>query len=144
MRGQTAQDRLEARILGVTRLGEEPVKVQASAGLDGHCRDKRKGVETLAGVRLPSGLVVQVHPESRGNAFGNGGLAPLNLSAGFTHGAEIGVLLLLFMLGLEYTGREQVANLRCLSCRHRGLRSQLTPGVIAGLLLKWNLSLLSS
>jgi len=48
-----------------------------------------------------------------GLAFGKGGLAPLNLSAGFTHiGAEIGVLLLLFMLGLEYTGAELVANLR--------------------------------
>src|SRR5258705_13829905 len=48
-----------------------------------------------------------------GLAFGNGGLAPLKLSAGFTHlGAEIGVLLLLFMLGLEYTGTDLVANLR--------------------------------
>ncbi len=42
-----------------------------------------------------------------GLAFGNGGLAPLNLSKGFIQlGAEIGVLLLLFMLGLEYTGEE--------------------------------------
>jgi Kef-type K+ transport system membrane component KefB len=48
-----------------------------------------------------------------GLAFGKGELAPLNLSAGFTHiGAEIGVLLLLFMLGLEYTGHEPVTNLR--------------------------------
>jgi CPA2 family monovalent cation:H+ antiporter-2 len=39
-----------------------------------------------------------------GLAFGNGGLAPLNVSEDFIHiGAEIGVLLLLFMLGLEYT-----------------------------------------
>src|SRR5260370_25476036 len=37
-----------------------------------------------------------------GLAFGKGGLATLNLSAGFNHiGAEIGVLLLLFMLGLS-------------------------------------------
>src|SRR6266446_1270724 len=42
-----------------------------------------------------------------GLAFGNGGLVPLNVSEDFTHiGAEIGVLLLLFMLGLEYTGGE--------------------------------------
>src|SRR3989449_156589 len=42
-----------------------------------------------------------------GLAFGNGGLAPLNVSEEFIHiGAEIGVLLLLFMLGLEYTGEE--------------------------------------
>jgi CPA2 family monovalent cation:H+ antiporter-2 len=37
-----------------------------------------------------------------GLAFGNGGLAPLEFSKAFIHaGAEIGVLLLLFMLGLE-------------------------------------------
>src|SRR5260221_5042168 len=37
-----------------------------------------------------------------GLAFGNGGLSPLKVSAGFIHiGAEIGVLLLLFMLGLN-------------------------------------------
>jgi len=48
-----------------------------------------------------------------GLAFGNGGLSPLKMSAGFIHiGAEIGVLLLLFMLGVEYTGRELVENLR--------------------------------
>src|SRR3954470_17593481 len=42
-----------------------------------------------------------------GLAFGKGGLAPLNVSNGFIHiGAEIGVLLLLFMLGLEYTGKQ--------------------------------------
>src|SRR3569833_873237 len=40
-----------------------------------------------------------------GLAFGNGGLLPLNLTKGFIQlGAEIGVLLLLFMLGLEYSG----------------------------------------
>src|SRR5437870_9632145 len=42
-----------------------------------------------------------------GLAFGNGGLAPLKLSENFVRmGAEIGVLLLLFMLGLEYSGDE--------------------------------------
>ena len=40
-----------------------------------------------------------------GLAFGNGGIAPLRVSDGFIHiGGEIGVLLLLFMLGLEFTG----------------------------------------
>src|SRR5436309_6000117 len=48
-----------------------------------------------------------------GLAFGNGGLAPLDVSKGFTElGAEIGVLLLLFMLGLEYTGEDLRDNLR--------------------------------
>ena len=74
-----------------------------------------------------------------GLAFGKGGLAPLNLSAGFTHiGAEIGVLLLLFMLGLEYTGPELVANLRsALPAAIVDFALNFTPGLLAGLLLKW-------
>jgi CPA2 family monovalent cation:H+ antiporter-2 len=74
-----------------------------------------------------------------GLAFGKGGLAPLNLSAGFTHiGAEIGVLLLLFMLGLEYTGHELVTNLRsAFPAAIVDFVLNFTPGVVAGLLLKW-------
>jgi CPA2 family monovalent cation:H+ antiporter-2 len=74
-----------------------------------------------------------------GLAFGKGGLAPLNLSAGFTHiGAEIGVLLLLFMLGLEYTGAELVANLRsALPAAILDFALNFTPGVLLGLFLKW-------
>src|SRR3954452_23039842 len=48
-----------------------------------------------------------------GLAFGNGGLLPLHFTEEFVHiGAEIGVILLLFMLGLESTGEELRANLR--------------------------------
>ena len=48
-----------------------------------------------------------------GLAFGNGGLLPLHFSEEFVHvGAEIGVILLLFMLGLEYTGEQLRDNLR--------------------------------
>src|SRR5437588_10588781 len=48
-----------------------------------------------------------------GLAFGNGGLLPLRFSEEFIHvGAEVGVILLLFMLGLEYTGQELRTNLR--------------------------------
>src|SRR4030081_105133 len=74
-----------------------------------------------------------------GLAFGKGGLAPLNLSVGFTHiGAEIGVLLLLFMLGLEYTGRELVAKLRtAFPAAILDFALNFTPGLLAGLLLKW-------
>ena len=51
-----------------------------------------------------------------GLAFGNGGLAPLPFSQGVIgFGAELGVLLLLFMLGLEYTGEE----LKTLICQTR-------------------------
>src|SRR5438876_7157906 len=74
-----------------------------------------------------------------GLAFGNGGVAPLHLSEDFIHtGAEIGVLLLLFMLGLEYTGEELAKNLR------RGFLSGVAgfvlnfpPSLMAGLLLGW-------
>src|SRR5258706_15864177 len=48
-----------------------------------------------------------------GLAFGNGGLAPLKVSTGFIHiGGEIGVFLLLFMLGVEYTGSAVGVTLR--------------------------------
>lgn len=75
-----------------------------------------------------------------GLAFGKGGLAPLDLSAGFTHiGGEIGVLLLLFMLGLEYTGAELVTNLRsALPAAIVDFALNFTPGLLAGLMLKWN------
>lgn len=74
-----------------------------------------------------------------GLAFGNGGLAPLNVSKGFIHiGADIGLLLLLFMLGLEYTGGELVENLRSgFPAAVVDLALNFTPGLIAGLLLHW-------
>ena len=75
-----------------------------------------------------------------GLAFGNGGIAPLNFSQGFIHiGGEIGVLLLLFILGLEYTGEELKHTLK------RGVSAGLvdwllnfSPGCIAGYLLGWS------
>src|SRR2546427_6773232 len=74
-----------------------------------------------------------------GLAFGNGGVAPLDLSENFIHiGAEIGVLLLLFMLGLEYTGSELQENLRKgLSAGVVDLALNFPPGLIVGLLLGW-------
>src|SRR5437867_339946 len=74
-----------------------------------------------------------------GLAFGNGGLAPVNVSASFIHiGAEIGVLLLLFMLGLEYTGEELKENLRGgFSAGFADLVLNFPPGLIVGLLLGW-------
>nr|CAA9296176.1 Putative transmembrane transport protein [uncultured Armatimonadetes bacterium] len=74
-----------------------------------------------------------------GLAFGNGGLLPLDFSQDFVHvGAEIGVILLLFLLGLEYTGEELGANLRT------GFPSgvvdfvlNFSPGLLLGLLLGW-------
>ena len=74
-----------------------------------------------------------------GLAFGNGGLAPLNLSKGFIGlGAEIGVLLLLFMLGLEYTGEELKESLRSgFPAGLADLALNFPPGLIVGLLLGW-------
>lgn len=74
-----------------------------------------------------------------GLAFGRGGLAPLSFSENFIHvGAEIGVLLLLFMLGLEYTGRELASNLRVgLPAGIVDLALNFPPGFIAGLILGW-------
>jgi monovalent cation:H+ antiporter-2, CPA2 family len=75
-----------------------------------------------------------------GLAFGNGGLVPLQFSEDFVHvGAEIGVILLLFMLGLEYTGEELATNLRLgLPAGAVDLLLNFPPGVIAGLLLGWS------
>jgi CPA2 family monovalent cation:H+ antiporter-2 len=74
-----------------------------------------------------------------GLAFGTGGIAPLNFSEGFIHiGAEIGVLMLLFMLGLEYSGEELKVNLkRGLPAGAADLVLNFIPGAVAGFLLGW-------
>lgn len=74
-----------------------------------------------------------------GLAFGNGGLVPLNLSRSFIQsGAEMGVLLLLFMLGLEYTERELRQYLRAgLGAGVVDFLLNFPPGLIAGLILGW-------
>jgi CPA2 family monovalent cation:H+ antiporter-2 len=76
-----------------------------------------------------------------GLAFGNGGIAPLSVSEGFTRvGSEIGVLLLLFTLGLEYTGEELSRNLKAgFASGVVDLVLNFIPGLIAGLLLGWGL-----
>lgn len=74
-----------------------------------------------------------------GLAFGHGGVLPLSASEEFIAvGAEIGVILLLVMLGLEYTARELVGNLR--TNARAGLLDGLlnaVPGLAFGLLLGW-------
>jgi CPA2 family monovalent cation:H+ antiporter-2 len=74
-----------------------------------------------------------------GLAFGNGGLMPLNVSQGFVHiGAEIGVVLLLFMLGLEYAGEDLGTSLRTgLPAGLMDFALNFSPGFAAGLLLGW-------
>jgi len=74
-----------------------------------------------------------------GLAFGNGGIAPLKLTENFINvGADIGVLLLLFMLGLEYSGDQLRSNLRAsLPAGTADLVCNFTPGLVTGLLLGW-------
>jgi len=75
-----------------------------------------------------------------GLAFGNGGILPLQFSEEFVHiGAEIGVLLLLFMLGLEYSAEELSASLKtALPAGVVDLLLNFFPGLLMGLLLGWN------
>jgi CPA2 family monovalent cation:H+ antiporter-2 len=74
-----------------------------------------------------------------GLAFGQGGLLPLSASQEFIEvGAEIGVILLLVMLGLEYSAGELVANLR--ASAPTGLIDMLLnalPGAGFAFLLGW-------
>jgi CPA2 family monovalent cation:H+ antiporter-2 len=74
-----------------------------------------------------------------GLALGNGGLLPLHLSqSAIGTGGEIGVLLLLFMMGLECSGEELVKNLRFgLPAGGVDFLLNFTPGFVLGLLLKW-------
>lgn len=74
-----------------------------------------------------------------GLAFGDGGLLPFAAGGEFiVIGAEIGVILLLVMLGLEYSADELVSNLR--TSKLAGVLDMVlntVPGAILGLMLGW-------
>jgi CPA2 family monovalent cation:H+ antiporter-2 len=74
-----------------------------------------------------------------GLVFGHGGIVPLDASESFFEvGSERGVILLLAMLGLEYSADELLGNLT--RSRVAGLLDALlnaVPGAIFGLLLGW-------
>ncbi|MEV8096640.1 cation:proton antiporter [Kitasatospora sp. NPDC085879] len=74
-----------------------------------------------------------------GLAFGHGGLLPLSSSEEFVAtGAEIGVVLLLLMLGLEYTAADLVTNLKQqYPAGAVDFVLNALPGAAAGLLLGW-------
>ena len=78
-----------------------------------------------------------------GLAFGKGGILPLVTAEEFVQvGAEIGLILLLFMLGLEYTAAELTSTLRThapVGCIDFVLN--FLPGFVAGLLLGWGVVL---
>jgi CPA2 family monovalent cation:H+ antiporter-2 len=74
-----------------------------------------------------------------GVAFGTGGVLPLSESKAFISvGSQIGVVLLLLTIGLEYSATELVDNLR--THKTSGLVDALAngiPGAVAALLLGW-------
>lgn len=78
-----------------------------------------------------------------GLAFGRGGLLPLVTAEDFVEvGAEIGLILLLFMLGLTYTAAELTSTLRTKArVGVLDLVLNFTPGLVAGLILGWGLVL---
>jgi CPA2 family monovalent cation:H+ antiporter-2 len=74
-----------------------------------------------------------------GLALGEGGLVPVVTSEEFIEvGAELGVIFLLLMLGLEYSAGELVKGVRVVA--RAGLADlvlNFTPGLVAGLILGW-------
>src|SRR6187431_2907367 len=74
-----------------------------------------------------------------GLAFGEGGLVPITQGGEFIEiGAEIGVILLLLMLGLEYSADELLGSVR--RSRTAGLLDMLLnalPGAAMALVLGW-------
>ncbi|GAA4616136.1 cation:proton antiporter [Actinoallomurus liliacearum] len=74
-----------------------------------------------------------------GLAFGSGGVLPLTTSEDFVSvGAEVGVILLLFTLGLEYTADELVTTMRTSApVGLSDLALNAVPGVATALLLGW-------
>jgi CPA2 family monovalent cation:H+ antiporter-2 len=87
--------------------------------------------------RLPSAPLFLI----AGLAFGEGGIVPLITAKEIIEfGAELGVILLLFMLGVEYSARELTQELR----RHApaglvDLLLNFSPGFVGGLLLGWGI-----
>ncbi|MDX2847739.1 cation:proton antiporter [Streptomyces sp. PA03-3a] len=74
-----------------------------------------------------------------GLAFGHGGVVPLSASEDFISvGAEIGVVLLLLLLGLEYSASELIGNLRAqYPSGAVDFVLNAVPGAVAALLLGW-------
>jgi monovalent cation:H+ antiporter-2, CPA2 family len=97
------------------------------------------GLAILA--RLASRLAIPAIPLYllAGLAFGEGGLLPLVTTAEFIEtGAEIGLILLLLSLGLEYSARELVSTLKAQApVGFVDIVLNFSPGLLAGLILGW-------
>lgn len=92
--------------------------------------------------RLAGGLGIPTVPLylAAGLGFGEGGIFPILTAEEFISvGAEIGLILLLFMLGLQYSAAELISTMK--SQAPTGVMDLIlnfTPGLIAGLLLGWS------
>jgi CPA2 family monovalent cation:H+ antiporter-2 len=74
-----------------------------------------------------------------GLAFGEGGIVPLVTTRVFVEtGAEIGLILVLFVLGLEHSSRDLLATARASAAPGAvDLVLNMAPGVLVGLILGW-------
>ena len=97
------------------------------------------GLAILA--RVASGLAIPAIPLYllAGLGFGKGGLLPLITTAKFIElGAEIGLILLLLTLGLEYSAQELVSTLKAQAPAGLfDLALNFSPGLLIGLVLGW-------
>lgn len=97
------------------------------------------GLAILA--RLASRLAIPAIPLYllAGLAFGEGGVLPLITTSEFIEiGAEIGLILLLLSLGLEYSARELVSTLKAQGpAGFVDAALNFSPGFLAGLVLGW-------
>lgn len=74
-----------------------------------------------------------------GLLLGEGGLVPVVTSEEFIEvGAELGIIFLLLMLGLEYSARELISGVRSVApAGFLDFGLNFTPGFLAGMLLGW-------
>jgi CPA2 family monovalent cation:H+ antiporter-2 len=96
------------------------------------------GLAVLARVAGRIGLPAVPFYLLAGLAFGEGGLLPLDTSRVFVDlGGDIGLVLLLFTLGLEYSARELIAGVRASPLPGIVDLANGIPGFVAALLLGW-------
>jgi CPA2 family monovalent cation:H+ antiporter-2 len=99
------------------------------------------GLAVLSRIATRLGMTTIPLYLTAGLAFGKDGIFPLVTAEEFIEvGAEIGLILLLFMLGLEYTASELISTMRTnVRTGVVDLVLNFTPGLGAGLILGWSL-----
>ena len=96
------------------------------------------GLAVLARVGARVGIPAVPFYLLAGLAFGEGGLLPLDTSRAFVDlGAGIGLVLLLFTLGLEYSARELIGGVRASPLPGAVDLLNGVPGFVAALILGW-------